>query len=220
MNDQQTLAEFYRLRPELDVRANDGFLIEKAGEPISIQSLMVAANKLEGTLLITPAYESAWDEFLFHNSEKKGAAFRRQFLEEMRLKEIQSAEKHEYNSIIKELGREDLRGLPLEDLREIAATHRENKRRKSLTVSELRELSKAENPAPQPDALPETYVPIGKKRPVELTADVLRRAGTRTGEISTADLKFLIRRYGASEVNKRLGVRPQSQPGYTTFLNL
>jgi hypothetical protein len=218
MNDKQTLTEFYRLRPELDVRANDGFLIEKAEKPISIQSLVIAANQLESTLLITPAFQSAWDEFVFYNPEKNRLAFRREFLEEMREKEIQSEARYEYNSIIKELGREDLRGLPLETLR----VHRENKRRKSLSASELYELSRKENPAPsaEPDALPMSYVPIGKKRPVELTADVLRRAGTRTGEISIADLKFLIRRYSSTEVNKRLGVTPKAQPGYATSLDI
>jgi hypothetical protein len=96
----------------------------------------------------------------------------------------------------------------------------ENARRRSLSMSELHELSRVENPVPQPDTLPETYVPIGKKRPVLLTADALRRAGTRTGEISIADLKFLLRRFGPSEVNKRLGVKPTIQPGYSTALEI
>ena len=218
MNDKETLAAFYKLRPELDVRANDGFLIEAAQKPITIQSLVTAANQLESTLLITPAYQSAWDEFVFYNPEKNRMAFRRQFLEEMREKEIQLEARHEYNTIIKELGREDLRGLPLETLR----VHRENKRRKSLNASELHQLSRQENPAPstEPDALPQTYVPIGKKRPVELTADVIRRAGTRTGELSIADLKFLIRRYSSTEVNKRLGITSKAQPGYAKSLDI
>jgi len=96
----------------------------------------------------------------------------------------------------------------------------ENARRRSLPMEELKQLARQERPVPQPDVLPQFYVPIGKKREVELTADVLRRAGTRTGEISTADLKFLIRRYGASEVNKRLGVKPTIQPGYSKALEI
>ena len=219
MNDKETLAAFYRRRPELDVRANDGFLLEQATKPISIQSLTIAANQLESTLLITKEYQSAWDEFVFYNPEKNRMAFRRQFLDEMREKEIQLEAKHEYNSIIKELGREDLRGLPLETLR----VHRENKRRKSLSASELHKLSQLENPAPstKPDALPQFYTPIGRKREIELTAETLRKAGTKTGELSIGDLKFLIRRYSSTEVNKRLGVTPKAQkPGYTTSLEI
>lgn len=123
MNDQQALAEFYQLRPELDIRANDSFLIEKAA-PVSIHSLSVAAIQLEDKLLIAPAYESAWQAFVLYNPEKKGTAFRREFFEKMRDKEIQAAKKHEYDSLIKELGREDLRGTPLQDLREIVVKPR------------------------------------------------------------------------------------------------
>jgi hypothetical protein len=90
-----------------------------------------------------------------------------------------------------------------------------NAERRAMSVSELRELSRQENPAPTVPELPLTYTPIGKKKEVQLTADVLRRAGTRTGELSTNDLKFLIRRFGASEVNKRLGIKPTVQPGYS-----
>jgi hypothetical protein len=218
MNDKETLVAFYKLRPELDVRANDGFLLEQATKPISIQSLTIAANQLESTLLITKEYQSAWDEFVFFNPEKNRMAFRRQFLDEMREKEIQLEAKHEYNTIFKELGREDLRGLPLETLR----VHRENKRRKSLSASQLHELSQQENPAPttEPDALPQFYTPIGKRREIELTADVIRRAGTRTGEISITDLKFLIRRFGSTEVNRRLGVKPAVQPGFSKALEI
>ncbi len=96
----------------------------------------------------------------------------------------------------------------------------ENARRRALPMAELKQLARQERPVPQPDALPETYIPIGKKDPVELTAEVISRAGSRTGEISTADLKFLIRRYGTSEVNKRLGVKPTIQPGYVKFVSI
>jgi hypothetical protein len=96
----------------------------------------------------------------------------------------------------------------------------ENARRKSLSVSELHKLSRQENPPPQPDALPQFYTPIGKKKPIELTAEVLRNSGNRNAELSTADLKFLIRRFGSSEVNKRLGVQSRPQPGYTTRVQI
>jgi hypothetical protein len=97
----------------------------------------------------------------------------------------------------------------------------ENARRRSLSMQELQKLARQESsPLPQPDVLPQFYVPLGKKRPVELTADAIRRAGTRTGEISIADLKFLIRRYSSTEVNKRLGVTPKAQPGYAKSLDI
>jgi hypothetical protein len=205
----EILTKFYKLRPDLDVRANDGFLIEKAEKPISIPSLLVAAHQLEDTLLLTLAYQSAWDEFVFYNPEKKSTAFLRQFLEEMRQKE----QKYEYDSLLKELGREDLRGIPLEDVREIAATQRENNRRKSLPVPQLRELSRLERPVPQPNELPQLYTPFGKKEAVELTAQVLQDAGKRNAALSVYDLKFLVHRYG-SKVNERIGVKPTVQPGY------
>jgi hypothetical protein len=87
-----------------------------------------------------------------------------------------------------------------------------NEERRAMNVQELRELSRIENPAPRPDELPQFYTTIAGKR-VELTAETLRAAGSRTGELSTNDLKALIRRFGASEVNKRLGVKPTLQPG-------
>jgi hypothetical protein len=89
----------------------------------------------------------------------------------------------------------------------------ENARRKAMSVDELRQLARQERPVPQPDALPQFYTPMGNKEAVELTAEVLRK-------LSTADLKFLIRRFGASEVNKRLGVKPTIQPGISTRLKI
>ena len=210
MSDKQTLAEFYRLRPELDVRANDGFLIEQAEKPISIQTLAVAATQLERMLLLTPAYQSAWDEFVYYNPSKNNQAIRREFLDEMRARE----EAYEYTALLNEIRHPELRGkVSLPDLREYVAVQRENARRKSLSVPELREISKTENPKPMPDALPQFYVPIGKTEPVELTAENLRRAGTRTGVLSTADIRFLIRRWGSQKVNERLGAHQTKQPG-------
>ena len=213
MNDQQkTLAEFYqRKRPDLDVRANDSFLIEKAGKPISIQNLLVAANQLQDTLLLTPAYQSAWDGFVFYDPEKKGTAFRRQFLEQMRLKEIKSAEMHEYNSLLKELGREDLRGILLRDLREIAATQRENSRRRSLNGSQLSELALTERPLPTRGSLPSTW----------FGADISTPLALRTlAKKNIASFRALCERFGTTEVNKFLGVKPTIQPGYTKSVKI
>lgn len=204
MNAQRILAEFYQVRPDLDVRANDGFLIEKAGKPITVESLAVAASQLEGTLLITPAYLSAWNEFVFYNPEKKGTAFRRQFLEEMRQKENQSKEKHEYGSLLKELGREDLRGIPFEDLREIEATIRENKRRRSLGLPQLHELSRAENPLPQRGSLPAKWFGV------DISTSAALRALAKS---NLSSFKALCDRHGTDEVNKRLGVALTHQVG-------
>jgi hypothetical protein len=66
----------------------------------------------------------------------------------------------------------------------LPTVEQENAHRRSLSVPELRELARRERPVPQPDELPLTYIPIGKKKEVELTADVLRRAGTRTGDLN------------------------------------
>ena len=170
-------------------------------------------------LLITPALKSAWDAFTLYYPERNTIAHRRQFLDALRQQEIKGAEKREYNDLIKELGREDLRGIPLQDLREIAATQRENKRRKSLNGSQLSELARTERPVPQPAELPQFYTPFGKKEAVELTAQVLQDAGKRNAALSIYDLKFLVNRYG-SKVNERLGVKPTVQPGYTKSVKI
>jgi hypothetical protein len=212
MNDQQTLAEFYqRKRPDLNVRANDSFLIERAGKPITAESLLIAASQLEGTLLLTPAYQSAWNQFVLFNPKKKSTAFRRQFLDVMRQKEIQSAEKHEYNSLLKELGREDLRGIPLRDLREIAATQRENNRRRSLNGSQLSDLALTERPLPTRGTLPSTWFGADISTPVALRM---------LAKKNIASFRALCERFGTTEVNKFLGVKPTIQPGYTKSVNI
>jgi hypothetical protein len=96
----------------------------------------------------------------------------------------------------------------------------ENARRKALPMSDLKKLAFEERPVPQPGALPQWYTPIARKKEIELTAEVLRNSGKRNADLSTADLRFLIRRFGASELNKRLGVQPRPQPGYTKSLKI
>ena len=121
MNDQQILAEFYKLRPDIDVNANDKTLIYTAS-PVSISSLSAAATRLESELLLAPAYKSAWDEYAFLNPDRSGIAFRREFLEKTRNKEIQLTAQREYDSLIKQFG-ENLRGTPIEKLREMGVRH-------------------------------------------------------------------------------------------------
>src|SRR5258708_20942287 len=86
------LTEFYQQRPELNVRANDQFLIEAAEKPHTISGLLLAANRLQDSLLLTPAAQSAWDEYRFLNPDKAGLAFRAQFLEQWRVKELKSGQ--------------------------------------------------------------------------------------------------------------------------------
>lgn len=212
MNDQQILTEFYQqLRPDLDVRANDRFLIEQSTKPVTVGSLYVSAAQLSAKLVLHPAYESAWQEFVFYNPDRKNLAERNLFLEQMRQKEIQSASRHEYNSLIRELDREDLRGIPLQDLRELAATQRENNRRKSLSGPQLHELSKKENPLPQRGELPTSW----------FGADISTPQALRSlAKKNVASFKALCERFGTREVNKFLGVKPTVQPGYAKSLKI
>jgi len=53
MNDQQILAEFYKLRPDVDVDCNDNTLID-AATPVSISSLSAAATRLEMSYYLLP----------------------------------------------------------------------------------------------------------------------------------------------------------------------
>src|SRR5229473_5838975 len=157
MNDREVIAAFLqKYRPEFYVMGNVP-LFDGASRPLTVNSLLSAVNQIEHKLLVAPVYQSAWDAFVLYNEDKSSIAHRRQFFEAMRHKEIQSEEKREYNELMKELGREDLRGIPLQDLREIAATQRENLRRLSLSGRQLHELCKQENPLPQRGALPETW---------------------------------------------------------------
>ncbi len=122
MNDQEIIAKLFESRLEFAVQANSSSLLERAAKPITVESLNAAADQLRDTLLLASACESAWQEHKFYNPDRKNLAERSLFIEKWRKQELL----HEYNSLLKELGREDLRGIPLGDLREIAAIEREN----------------------------------------------------------------------------------------------
>jgi len=204
MNEKEIITAFVKQhRPEFDVDANVNLLLDVAQRPITPQGLFVAVNAIEHRLLLSPEYASAWSEHLLYHEHENTLAHRRPFLESLRKQELQKQYVHDYNDLIAELG-ESLRGLPIEDLREIQATRRENARRKSLNREELGVLARQEHPAPQADELPLTYVPFGKKREVELTAEVLKRAGSRNAELSLPDFKWLIERYGSKAINERI----------------
>src|SRR5258708_3188936 len=81
MSDEQMIENFFEARPEFAVVANGPMLSDKASRPLTVESLIYAANQLEGVLLLAPAYQSAWDEYKFYNSEKRGLALRRILLE-------------------------------------------------------------------------------------------------------------------------------------------
>jgi len=212
MNEKEFISTFLKQhRPEFDVDANVNLLLDAATRPLTNKSLAEAVFHVEHKLVLAPEYASAWSEHLLYHEDQNTLAHRRIFLAEMRKNELQKRYVHDYNALVKELG-EDLRGLPIEDLREIAATRRENARRKSLDVDELRTLAREERPVPQADELPLTYVPFGKKREVELTAEVLKRAGSRNAELSVRDFKWLVERYGSEAVNQRMN--PASMKKY------
>jgi len=204
MNDQEILAKFFEARPEFAVQANGSTLLDKVSRPLTVDSLISAASQLEHVLLLAPAYQSAWDEFTFYNPERTNTAERRVFFEAMRKKEQQAAYVHNYNRLIEEVG-EVNRGLPISDLQELAATKRENARRKALTSDELRTLAREERPLPKAAELPTVYtLPNGTE--IVLTADILKAAGTRNAALSLRDFRFLCERYGSAAVNERMGV--------------
>jgi hypothetical protein len=205
MNDKEVLAQFYKERPEFARDCNGWLLLERAKKPLTIENLTAAANQLEGVLALHPDYEEAWLQFLEYNpGQGKGLAFRRQFFEELREKES----KREYEALVKELG-ENLRGLPLSDLREIDATRKENKRRLSLNKEDLRDLCIQENP-PQArrDELPQFYTPRGHSQQIELTPEVLRTAGRPNAPLPFWDFKYLNSRY-PGQINERLNGNSQ-----------
>src|SRR6266404_1390996 len=105
MNDREVIAAFLKEhRPEFEVGANVNSLSDRASRPLTVESLSSAVIRVEDKLLLAPAYRSAWDAFALYNEDKNTIAHRREFLEQMRQKEIKGAEKHEYNSLLKELG--------------------------------------------------------------------------------------------------------------------
>ena len=206
--ENEILKEFYERHPELNVNANDNVLIEKAA-PVSLQNLEWAADQLEGALLLSPSYKSAWDAYVLYNPEKSGTAFKREFFSKLRDKEAKAAYEQEYEGLVKELG-EQVRGLPIEDLRDIAATRRENARRKSLSSEQLRDLSRAENPRPNREELPMLYTPKGHTQQITLSAEVLRTAGQPGSPLPLFDFKYLNTRY-PGQINARMNAAEKPQ---------
>jgi hypothetical protein len=207
MIDEKLFLEFCKRRPEYAVQANESSLYDLASSPATVESLCAAANRLEDKLLLTPAYQSAWDEFVFLNPDRNGIAFRREFFKKMREKENQAAYVAEYNDLVKELG-EDLRGLQITDLRELAAVKRENRRRKSLSGEQLRDLSRIENPRPIREELPWQYTPRGHTQQIALTPEVLRTAGQPNAPLPFWDFKYLNSRY-PGQINERMNAAPK-----------
>jgi hypothetical protein len=198
MTEKDVLAQFYKERPEYARDANGWQLLGRAARPLTIESLIAASNSLEHVLLLHPDYEEEWFQFLEYNPEKDGLAFRREFFEKMREKEA----KREYEVLVKELG-ENLRGLPLSDLREISSTRKENKRRLSLNKDDLRDLCVQENPRQGPEELPQFYTPRGHSQQIELTAEVLRTAGRQNSPLPWRDFLYLNSRF-PGQINGRM----------------
>jgi hypothetical protein len=206
MIDQQILTDFYRQRPEFDVRANDSFIIEKATKPLTIESLWVAADQLRDKLVLAPAFASAWHEFTALNPNRNNAAERNQFAEQMREKEVQLAEKQEYESLITELGRKELRGTSLQDLRNLAAIQRENKRRLSLSRSQLGELARKETGYEKPSEwpkLPLRMVPRGQVTSIAIDANYLNNIA----KYDKYEFARLCKLYGCDAVDTRRGIK-------------
>lgn len=210
MIDEKLFSEFCKRRPEYAFQANESMLYSVVSQPATVNSLCAAADQIEHKLLIAPAYKSAWDEFVFLNPDRNGIAFRREFFEKMRDKENQSAYVAEYNDLIKELG-EDLRGLQITDLRELAEVKRENhRRRKSLSSEQLRELSRQENPRPIREELPWHYTPRGHTQQITLSPEVLRTAGQPNAPLPYWDFKYLNSRY-PGQINERMNGASKQQ---------
>src|ERR1700719_1137084 len=111
------LNEFYQQRPELRVQANDGFLIQAAEKPLTVDGLSIAAARLQESLALIPAAQRAWDEYRLSNRVKAGTAFRAQFLEQWRAKELQS----EQERLVQQFPH--LSGRPINVLREAQTKH-------------------------------------------------------------------------------------------------
>ena len=201
MIDEKLFLEFCKRRPEYARQANESTLYEVVSSPATVESLVAAADQVEHKLLIAPTYQSAWDAHVLYGGQK-GLAQRRAFFEKMREKENQAAYVAEYNALVKELG-EDLRGLQITDLRELAAVKRENHRRKSLSGEELRELIRKENPRPTREELPWDYTPRGHTQQITLTPEVLRTAGQPNAPLPYWDFKYLNSRY-PGQINERM----------------
>ncbi len=176
MNDQEIISAFFASRPEFAVQANASFLIERAGTPLTVQSLAAAAQALRDTLLLAPAYESAWQNHVFYNPDQKGLAHRGIFIENLREKEIQAAATKEHEALVKQLG-EKFRGESLDRLRAVA----EKRRVHGQTASEFRAERAASAPTRQRSSydgypvLPEFLVLPGDVQARKIDAEFLNR---------------------------------------------
>jgi hypothetical protein len=212
--ERKVVEEFYQQNPQWRREANTSFLLERSTKPVTVESLVAAAYLLRESLLLAPDYQEEWENekerlerekelglsSSYHRAEQIGTAHRIAFIEKLREKEM----KEEQERLVEELGGGSFRGLPLEDLRQIAATRKENARRKSLNSAELSALAREERPTPTAPGLPWTYQPFGKTESVELTAEVLRSAGGRNSPLTIRDFKFLCERWGSDKVNERM----------------
>jgi hypothetical protein len=72
------------------------------------------------------------------------------------------------------------------EARRVRGIQRENERRRNMSPSQLRQIIRMENPPPQEPELPREY-----------TGSVLR-------QLSSQELKALLRKYGAAQLNRRL----------------
>jgi hypothetical protein len=161
--------------------------------------------------LLSEYYEEEWQDHkerlerdkefdirAYSRPSQIGSAHRIAFIEALRAKEMIA----EQARLVEELG-ESFRGLPLEDLRQIAETRKENARRKSLSKEELSALARQERPTPTADELPQFYTPRGHTQQIELTPEVLRTAGRPNSPLPYWDFKYLNSRY-PGQVNERM----------------
>jgi hypothetical protein len=87
----------------------------------------------------------------------------------------------------------------------------ENKHRKKLSLPELHELAREENPAPTRDPLPAVW----------FGADISTAQGLKQlARKNITSFKHLVNRYGADAVNIRMGVTPSKPVGRSISLSI
>jgi hypothetical protein len=196
------LEEFFKSRPELNVQANQNFLLDLAGKPVTIEGLTRAAAQLRDSLALAPAYEDAWDEHRYAHPSDNNSAGRALFIEKLRKKEVQQAESREYEALIKQVG-EKWRGEPLERLREIA----EKRRIHGLTASQFKQ-ERAEKAATAPKAPKEYdgYLPLPDYLVLPGQAQATRIDGPFLQALVKADYSMyrrLFTKYGGAQLTDR-----------------
>jgi hypothetical protein len=201
----------FAVETEAFLKQNIEQISARAERPLTQQSMQVAVDRLdeENKLVLAAEYSSAWNQYVLYNEDKSGFAYRKEFLNKMRSVEKRKSYEYEYNELIKLLG-EDLRGLQITDLRELAAVKHENRRRRSLPGEKLHELCRQENPRPDREQLPWHCTPRGHTRQIELTAEVLSTAGRPNASLPFLDFKYLNARY-PGQINARMNATPKKQ---------